>query len=289
MEKHVVTCFETSQRDLLLIDHGYTNYQLWFRDKFSSMKFSDYIDSHHVFTTSSLLKAMDSAVAAEEQLRRAVRSGTVERVRRGLLVSNHGRFEDAPVEQMEVVATLDAGAVVSYHSALEAHGVAHNAGFVCRFRSDAVRSGFEYRGTAYRPCGSVGNARSKTMRSPAGKYLATTREQTVVDCLGKPALAGGAEEAVRSLTAFVYLDVEELVGLAVDAGSSLASRVGWLLSEKKGEWHVSEEGLSLLEGRLGPGPYRLGPASAKSAGWVARWRLILPGDEEEVMSWITRS
>jgi predicted transcriptional regulator of viral defense system len=253
------------------------------------MKFSDYIDSHHVFTTSSLLEAMDSAGAAEEQLRRAVRSGTVERVRRGLLVSNHGRFEDAPVEQTEVVAVLDAGAVVSYHSALESHGVAHNAGFACRFRSDSVRSGFDFRGVAYRPCGPVGNARSKTMRSPAGTYLATTREQTVVDCLGKPALAGGVEEAVRSLTAFVYLDVEELVGLAVDAGPSMASRVGWLLSAKKAEWHVGEENLSLLEGRLGPGPYRLGPASAGSAGWVASWRLVLPEDEEEVMSWITRS
>ncbi len=127
------------------------------------------------------------------------------------------------------------------------------------------------------------------MRSPAGTYLATTREQTVIDCLGRPALAGGAEEAVRSLTAFVYLDVGELIGLAADAGPSMASRVGWLLSEKKDEWHVSEESLSMLEERLGPGPYRLGPASAKLTGWVARWRLIVPGDEEEVMSWITRS
>lgn len=199
---------------------------MWFRDKLCSIKFSDYIDSHHVFTTSSLL---------------------------------------------------------------ESHGVAHNAGFACRFRSDSVRSGFDFRGVAYRPCGPVGNARSKTMRSPAGTYLATTREQTVVDCLGKPALAGGVEEAVRSLTSFVYLDVEELVGLAVDAGPWMASRVGWLLSAKKAEWHVGEESLSLLEGRLGPGPYRLGPASAGSAGWVASWRLVLPEDEEEVMSWITRS
>lgn len=253
------------------------------------MKFSDYIDSHHVFTTPSLLEAMDSAAAAEEQLRRAVRSGAVERVRRGLLVSNRGRFEDAPVDQFEVVAALDAGAVVSYHSALEAHGVAHNAGFVCRFRSDVVRTGFDFRGVAYRPCGPVGNARSRAMRSPAGTYLATTREQTVVDCLGRPALAGGVEEAVRSLTAFVYLDVEELAGLAAEAGSSMASRVGWLLSEKRDEWHVGEESLSLLEGRLGSGPYRLGPASAGSAGWVARWKLVLPEEGKEVESWITRS
>lgn len=254
------------------------------------MKFSDYIGSHHVFTTPSLLGAVDSAAAAEEQLRRAVRSGGVERVRRGLLVSNRGRFEGVPVDQFEVVAALDVGAVVSYHSALEAHGVAHNAGFVCRFRSDAVRAGFDFRGVAYRPCGPVGNARAKTMRSSWGSYLATTREQTVIDCLGRPALAGGAEEAVRSLTAFVYIDVEELVGLAAGAGPSMAARVGWLLSQKKGEWHVDEGDLARLESALGPGPYRLGHAAdGVPTGWSARWRLILPEESKEAESWTTCS
>lgn len=254
------------------------------------MKFSDYIGRHHVFTTPSLLGAMDSPAAAEEQLRLAVRSGAVERVRRGLLVSNRGRFEDVPVDQFEVVAALDASAIVSYHSALEAHGVAHNAGFVCRFRSDTVRAGFDFRGVAYRPCGPVRNVRSKTLRSSWGPYLATTREQTVIDCLGKPALAGGVEETVRSLTAFVYLGVEELVGLASEAGPSMASRVGWLLSEKGDEWHVDEGDLARLESALGLGPYRLGHAAdGAPTGWSAKWKLILPENREEMESWITRS
>lgn len=272
---------------MLLYIYGNPNKKLGLHDKICSMKFTDYINSHHVFTTFSLSEAMDSPASAEEQLRLAVRSGAVERARRGLLVSNHGRFEDVSVEQTEVVTALDAGAVISYHSALEAHGVAHNVGFVCRFRSDIVHSEFDFRGIAYHPCGPVENARSKTMRSPAGAYLATTREQTVVDCLGKPALAGGIEEAVRSLSAFIYLNVEELVVLAIDAGPSMVSRVGWLLSEKQAEWHVNEESLSLLEEWLGPGPYRLGPAGVKSVSWVARWRLVLPGSKEEVQSWIT--
>ena len=268
--------------------HEYPNCQLGFRDTISSMKFTDYTDSHHVFTTPSLLEAMDSTAAAEEQLRLAVRSGAVERVRRGLLVSNHGRFEDTPVDQFEVVAALDASAIISYHSALEAHGIAHNEGFVCRFRSDAVKAEFDFRGVAYRPCGPVRNVQSKVMRSSAGMYLATTKEQTVIDCLRKPALAGGIEEAVRSLTAFVYLDVEELVGLAVSAGPSTISRVGWLLSKKRDEWHVDDDRLAQLENRLGPGPYRLSSAAEGSSGWVAGWKLILPEDEEEVESWITR-
>ena len=168
----------------------------------SGMKFLDHTHDYHVFTTFDLYEAVDSKAAAGEQLRLAVKSGAVERVRRGLLVSNRGRFEGAPVDQAEVVAALDAGAAISYHSALEAHGVARNVGFVCHFRSDAVRTGFMFRGVAYRPCGPVGSVRSETLRSSAGACRVTTKEQTVADCLGKSALAGGAEEAVRSLTAF---------------------------------------------------------------------------------------
>lgn len=252
------------------------------------MKFLDYIRNHHVFTTSELYASMDSKAAAEEQLRLAVKSGTVERVRRGLLVSNRGRFDGVSVDQTEIVAAVDSNAVISYHSALEAHGVAHNAGFVCYFRSDTIHTKFEFHGITYQPCGSVNNTKYKILRSAAGTYRATSREQTLIDCLARPALAGGIEEAIRSLTAFVYLDVDELVTAATSMGPSMTARVGWLLSMKATEWHVDEKHLTILENTLGAGPYRLHPVSAKTAGWSAQWKLLLPATSEEVESWITR-
>lgn len=251
------------------------------------MKFSEYTDAHHAFTTAGLMAVMDSAPAAEEQLRLAVRSGAVERVRRGLLVSNRGRFKGVAVDSAEVVSALDSAAVLSYHSALEAHGVAHNIGFVCRFRSDFVISGFSFRGVDYRPCGPVGRVKSKALRIASGRCRATTREQTVIDCLAKPSLAGGAEEAVRSLTAFAYLDVDELVEMAVEGGPSMAARVGWLLTEKAEDWHVDDGALAELRGMVASGPYRLGRA-AREPGWSSDWKLVLPERNEEVESWITR-
>ena len=99
------------------------------------MKFTEYIHSHHVFAVEGLLAASDSPAAARQQLKDAVCSGAVERVRRGLYASNSGRYEGTGVDPYEVVAALDAETVLSYHSALEAHGVAHNVGFECRFRT----------------------------------------------------------------------------------------------------------------------------------------------------------
>ena len=253
------------------------------------MKFTEYISTHQVFTTSDLMAAMDSPSAAEEQLRLAIRAGKVERARRGLLVSNHGRFQDAPVDPSAVVAVLDASAVASYHSALEAYGVAHNVGFAFQFRSDAVRSGFAFRGIRYEPVGPVGDAQWRVARFGGVRARVATREQTVVDCMDCPSRSGGVEEAVRSLTALAYIGVETLVTLAERRSSATASRVGWLLGQKGEDWAVTGDQLARLESRLGTGPYRLGRPRQGETSWSARWRLLLPADEEEVATWITRS
>lgn len=262
---------------------------MWFRDIIDSMKFSEYISKHQVFTSSDLMAAMDSKSAAEEQLRLAARAGAVERVRRGLLVSNYGRYEGSAVEPTKIVSALDHDAVVSLHSALELHGVAHNVSFAFQFRSDAVRHGFAFRGMTYEVVGPINGARWRLVRSGGDRVRITTREQTIVDCLDRPSRAGGSEEAVRSLTAFPYVDLDELFALAVAASPATASRVGWLLSEKGEDWMVPDGLLAQLESSLGSGPYRLGRPRVGEAGWSKRWKLVLPAGTEEVSKWITRS
>ena len=253
------------------------------------MKFTEYISTHQVFTTADLLAAADSASAAEQQLGSAVRSGSVERVRRGLLVSNHGRYEEAPVDPYQLVSTADPRVVLCYHSALEAHGVAHNVGFECRFLSDVIHTPFAFRGMRYMPLGNVAETPSALVRGSSLRRRATTRERTILDCLASPGKAGGDEEAIRSVTAFAYIDAAALVDAACGAGPSAASRVGWLLTEKANDWHVDPRLLQRLRAAIASGPYRLGRGMGEEHGFSAEWRLILPGRNEEVASWITRA
>ena len=253
------------------------------------MKFTEYISTHQVFTTSSLMESMDSPSAAEEQLRLAVRTGKVERVRRGLLVSNQGRFEGVPVDPSAVVAALDGDAIASYHSALELYGVAHNVSFSFQFRSDTTRRAFTFRGVAYEPVGHVGGVEWRFMRLAGVRTRVTTREQTIIDCLDRPSRSGGVEEVVRSLTTLSYVDLEKLVTLACRRSPATVSRVGWLLSQKTEDWSVSEEQLARLESMLGDGPYRLGRPHAGDSCWCRRWRLMFPADSEEIATWITHA
>lgn len=252
------------------------------------MKFTRYIATHHVFTTEGLLAESDSEDSARKQLKLALASGKVERVRRGLYASHAGRFEGMGVDPYEVVTALDPGAVLSYHTALEALGVAHNVAFECRFRTDRARAPFSFGGIDYVPHPADDAVPSRRVRGSAfGSALATTREQTIVDCLKHPEWSGGIEEAVRSLSAMPYVDSAVVAELACADSASLAARAGWLLEAKAEHWRVPEDVIEQLQERCVGVTSKLDKRSSESRGWSNRWRMTLPETEEEVRSWVS--
>lgn len=250
------------------------------------MKFTKYISTHPAFAVDTLLANADSRNAARQQLKGAVATGSVERVRRGLYVSNTGRFADAGVDPYVVAATLDPQATISYHSALEAHGVAHNTGFECRFRTDAARTPFSFRGIRYIPHPAEDGILTQSVRGKAfGSVLVTTREQTLFDCLKYPERSGGIEEVVRSLSAFPYLDAEKAATLALQDSASMAARAGWLLEMKSAAWRVPQNTIARLRRASAGTVSKLDKRAGETRGWSKAWNMRLPETEEEVASW----
>lgn len=251
------------------------------------MRFHDYIETHQVFTVGDVY-SVASRASAKTLLNRALASGKLERVRRGIYVSKTGKFAGESPDPFRVLAAVDPEAVVSYHSALTAHGVAHSVLFECTFRSSAVRTPFEYGGMRYVPYDDGDSPLVQVVRAKAyGSITATTREQTLLDCLTRPGRAGGIEEAIRSCSAFPYVDTEVLVALLGQASATVAARVGWLLEAKAGDWGVGGDVLARLGSLLGRGPAKLDPRSRENRGWSGRWRLYLPEGEGEVASWVS--
>lgn len=255
----------------------------------SNMKFTKYISSHHVFKTSELLASCDSPSSAEEQLRIAVKTGKVERIRQGLYASMTGRYEGTLPDSLEVIAGIDPEAVVCYHTALDVLGVAHDVSFQREFRTGKLKTSFEYRGIRYVPYPSgVGLRMRKVRTDPAGRINVTTKEQTLCDCLARPDRAGGIEEAIRGVSSFAYIDCEAVLEIAESLDKTDISRIGWLLSQKASDWRVPEKAFNELKALLGKGPYRFSRTKAGSNGWSPEWKLIFPEPIKEVESWITR-
>lgn len=259
-----------------------------FSVKFVSMKFKDYIDRTHVFTSSQLVSHCDlSESSVKTTLRRAIGAGRIERVRRGVYVSKSGQFAQTSVDPFELVSAIDNDAILSFHSALEAHGVAHNVSSVCQFRSTVVKSKFAYAGISYVPFSPATQIPTQTVRGKGGlRTVVTSREQTIVDCLNYPDRCGGIEEALMSLSLFPYIDEEALRGLVSVQSASLAARTGWLLEQKASKWRVPPEALDALEAMAKGGPFKLDKNSKESRGWSSCWRLCLPESEEEIKEWL---
>jgi predicted transcriptional regulator of viral defense system len=249
------------------------------------MKFKEYIETNQVFTVEDIC-SVTSKASARTLLGRALAAGDVERVRRGVYVSKTGKFRGESPDPFQVLATVDPEAVVSYHSALIAHGVAHSAPSECSFRSKTVRTPFEYGFIRFTPYDDGDSPATQTIQASAyGTATVTTREQTILDCLARPSRAGGIEEAVRSCAAFPCIDPEALLALLEDAPAAVAARAGWLLDVKAADWCIPESALKATESLLGRGPVKLAPASKVTRGWNARWKLYLPEEENEVLSW----
>ena len=265
------------------VDKKYT-----FPLKSLSMKFKEYIDRTHVFTVSQLAVSCGlSDSSAKTTLRRAVAAGQIERARRGAYVSKSGRFAATEADSFELVSSIDPEAVTSFHSALEAHGVAHNVGSVCQFRSASIKSAFEYSGVSYVPFPLANDLPTQSVRGRNGlRTVVTPREQTVVDCLSHPDRCGGIEEALISISLFPYIDAEALRELVSGKSASLAARTGWLLEQKADKWRIPSDVLDEFEEMAKGGPFKLDKDSTESRGWSRRWRLCLPEKEEEIKKWL---
>jgi len=250
------------------------------------MKFTEYILKNQVFTTEDLTCSVDSPNAAREQLRVATKKGTVISVRRGLYVSRKGFFDGVEPDPFKLPWAADCQCVFSFHSALALHGVAHSLSFECRFQSKRIVKDFSYGSMRYKPLPMRPNVQTRSMRRDDFVLFVTTKEQTLLDCLERPSFAGGLEEVLRSVSSFTYLDLETLVSLASNASATLCARLGWLLEMKQKDWRVTDTILERLHRNLHSGPYLMGNSKESKCFYVRKWRLYLPADKEEVLSWI---
>lgn len=162
---------------------------------------------------------------------------------RGVYASRVGYLRQQPPDPLLLASKLTPDAVISHHSALEAHGVAHSV-----FRRHTF--------LAY--------------------VRVTSRERTLVDCLAQPKWSGGLEELLRSVGSFPSLNVEALLEYLDVLGSpSLVARTAWVLFSAPDLWRLTDEDRAEFRNRIVRGPFYLWSRRG-DLRFVAEWRLYVP-------------
>lgn len=221
-----------------------------------------------------------------KNLQNAVARNQAYRLKRGLYASNLGVYRDR-VPNVHLVAEKAApDAVVSYHSALEAHGVAHTPLRTVYFTSAHKVGAFQARGYRFRRATPPAVSDRETTlgefvtRVRVGEAIVrvTSKERTFVDCLSNLRFAGGLEELLRSLGGFTSMSAEAVARYAdLLASPTLTARAGWVMDLFADQWRVDMSVLDQMRRSSGRGTYRLSPGVA-SQDFVSRWRLYVPAD-----------
>lgn len=248
-----------------------------------------YLESHEVFTLAEFMAGVDPSVSERTRytnLQNAVARGQAYRLRRGLYASNIGVYRDRVPNVYLAGAKAADDAVLTHHTALEAHGVAHTPLRTVYFTSAHKAEDFEVRGYRFHRMAlpSVSDPREIlgefVTRLRAGEALVpvSTRERTLVDCLRDLPLAGGLEELLRSLGGFTSMSAVHVARYASLLESpTLVARAGWLLDLFADRWLVDPVAVEGMRESLGRGTYWLLPGSDPQL-FVSRWRLYVPAD-----------
>lgn len=251
------------------------------------MAVKEFLENTPVFTAQELFATVGRTQANANLLSRAKRAGKVLSPMREVYVSNTGRFRASETSPYEIAANLGSNVVFAYDSALDLLVGLHNITHTTSFYADEAPRDFVFLNRRYRRFAKPRHIRTRSLRRMRASALVTTKEQTIVDCLGKPARCGGAEALLRSLSAVEYVDERALADLALAAGPAVSAKCGWLLERKRDAWGIDRKTIDALRERAGGGPAYFDKTSRlPRAPWSARWRLYLPAPEEEMERWL---
>ncbi len=253
----------------------------------ADLRTREFIEKHAVFTIAEFRAALPLEMSPStvlNRLKQAYERGYIDRIRRGVYASRIGAFSDTMPDPLQIASRLTHDYVIAYHSALEAHGVAHTPFRRVTLLSAQTPLKIEYRGYEFavlRPPKSLlanGAWKTSSVQLRRGNELitVTSRERTLADCLDSLRWAGGIEEVLHSVGSFPSLNVDDAITYLDLLGSaSTIARVGWVLSADPDLWRVTPAELAALRSRLGKGPYFLDHRSHPSK-FVREWHLYVP-------------
>lgn len=211
-----------------------------------------------------------------------VSAGNIKRVARGLYASvpKHADPKAWWVDRLLVASRLRPGAVIAYHSALEAHGYAYTSEFDVQVISPGKPGSVEtaeFSCRFVRPSAPLGPGSVTSLDRVGQDVPVTTLERTVADVFDRPDLAGGAEELVNSLDLIDRLDARKLVGhLAANGNATAAGAAGWWLERRREALQVPEEALTAIHALAPPQTrYALGATAGEGRPAVG-WNVVLP-------------
>lgn len=194
-------------------------------------KYLEVLHSKKLFRLEDVQLMTENVNSAKDLLFNYNKQGLVEQIRRNLYSVTDLANKVAVATKFEIGSHISPSSYLSYHSALEFHGIAHQVFYNLYISSETKFNDFDFGGIHYVYCKS---AQSLGVETPSMNSLVrvTDLERTIVDCLDRLQRAGGLEEFIHSLSMVTYLNEGRLLDY-LDAYNKafLYKKVGFVLQQ----------------------------------------------------------
>jgi len=238
--------------------------------------------------------APDRKYIYRKYVNRLVKSGKLQRIRKGLYVvlSPLEEQEGYVADKLLIASKIRNKYYLGFHTALEYYGCAssfYNEAYVCVKAKDRFNP-FQYKRFSFRPVFVDDITLGVEEKNYHGNTIkVSSKERTFIECIDRIQYAGGWEECIKSLEGLRTLNIEKLVNLLLHKYKKdiLFRRVGYileLLKERSPFYeHVNDHLLNEVEKQItGPPKYL---TYGKKGTLNRRWKLYIPdGFEEKLRS-----
>lgn len=220
--------------------------------------------------------------AAKSLLRSYKKQQYVCQIRRDLYAVTDLASKICSATKFEIASKITSTSYISYHTAFEYHGLAHQVFFELYISSEKKFNNFYFDGITYLHC----NSRISTgIFSPVtdSQVMVTDLERTVIDCIDRIDRCGGLEELVMCLSLIPYMNEEKLYQYLNQYDKQfLYQKAGFILSYYQKEMKLSDSFFKLCRENIGNSTrYLTDPADSK--GYFHTWKLCAP---ENIMNYL---
>jgi predicted transcriptional regulator of viral defense system len=239
-----------------------------------------YLEDFHkmkLFRLQDAVKIIGNEKSAKDLLRNYKKQQLICQIRRNFYTVTDLATKQAIPTKFEIGSNITPSSYISYHSALEYHGLANQQFFVIYVSSSQKFTPFDFDSIQYQYCNSI---REKGVFSPPMDSLVhvTDRERTLIDCINRIDRAGGFEELLHAMAAMTYLNENKLLAyLEIYDKQFLYQKAGFLLSYFQRETKISDKFFEVCRERMGKSTRYLDKFNIATA-YYSQWKLFAPGN-----------
>lgn len=208
-------------------------------------KYLGVLHQKKIFTLNDVVGLTNNVNSAKDLLQNYKKQNLIIQIRRNLYSVCDLATGVTVANKFEIASNISSSSYISYRSAFEYYGIAHQIYYDIYISSCSRFNSFDFENIQYFYSKSIIDLGVETP-SMDSLVRVTNLERTIVDCIDRIDRAGGIEELVHCLSLIGYLNENKLLEyLAAYNKSILYKKVGFVLEPFKEKLKLSNDFIEL--------------------------------------------